>query len=552
MQVARLIGAAGSGKTTTLLGIMEKTLQAGVPDPFKIGFVSFTRAARAEASMRAAQKFGIEKASDLEREGWFKTLHAVCYRCLGVKSGDLLTDNTESRNWLKEALQEEVSGTGDGELGFEHAFDGATEADTALALWQTARNRLSDFRPIWQNARDCDPRVPEFEWCEEMIRRYESAKYQHDRMDFTDLLGMYAGFKFRIGGPEIVEPQGWVPEIPAWFLDEMQDCSALLHAVCLRVTSNAKWVYLVGDPFQSVFGFCGSDAKHFMSWPIAEGKQKIMPKSYRCAPDILAMGEAFLRGCSDYWDRGVAPADHDGQVQEAELNKRLIKQVNPEESWLLIGRTNFQAKRIAGLLDSQGIPWMSTKGNGGWDAPVRNAAMQALYDLEQGNPIDGALWQQVLKYLPSRAGVAELLVRGTKKKFEDLTAEQAEDRHPFVLRRDLHEVGGTSKLAELLVSRKWRELVEHAERYVYAVEKWGRDAVQKSNVRVGTIHSAKGSEATNVILSLGISRPIVNARQSQAGNDEEQRVFYVGATRARQRLILAHDRSSPYSMKIPA
>ena len=63
--VARLIGGAGTGKTTELMRIIEQVAGKGV-DPYSIGFCSFTRAARLEASTRAADMFGIRQP-ELER-----------------------------------------------------------------------------------------------------------------------------------------------------------------------------------------------------------------------------------------------------------------------------------------------------------------------------------------------------------------------------------------------------------------------------------------------------------------------------------------------------
>ena len=42
--IARLIGGAGTGKTTELMRILDGVLQQGI-DPLQVGFVSFTKAA---------------------------------------------------------------------------------------------------------------------------------------------------------------------------------------------------------------------------------------------------------------------------------------------------------------------------------------------------------------------------------------------------------------------------------------------------------------------------------------------------------------------------
>ena len=553
--VAQLIGGAGTGKTTELLSIMEKTLAAGVPDPYAIGFMSFTRAARREGSTRAAAKFGIDKPERLETDGWFRTLHSVCFRCLGIKSDELLADNKESREWLQEVFQERVGGVTGGDMTMPEvstSFEEATSADIIMQLWQAARNRLVSLRTVVNEAQVCLDRVPAYSECVALIERYEQRKRLDGRLDFTDLLGMFAGVRFSVEGPIAAEPEGWLPDVPVWFLDEMQDCSALLDAVTHRLVSKSKWAYVVGDPFQAIYGFAGADARHFMNWPIKEGKRRIMPKSYRCPPPILRMGERFLRGCSDYWDRGIEPADREGKVQSATISKQLFAEIiNPADSWLLIARTNFHAKRMATMLDQNNIPWTPTRGTGGWDAPVRNSALGALYDLEKGAPIDGAQWANVLKNFPSREAGVEYLTRGTKTKFEDMTSEQLTTNYPWVQFDELSKLGATPAMMDAIRTRRWRTMVDRAESFVNAVERWGRDVVNKPQVRVGSIHSVKGSEADNVILNMSLSEPVVRSQQTTAGADEERRIFYVGATRSRSRLILAGDRRAKHTMSTP-
>jgi len=53
-KVARLVGGAGTGKTTEVIRVMEEAKSGLGGSPFAIGFTSFTRAARAEAVERAA------------------------------------------------------------------------------------------------------------------------------------------------------------------------------------------------------------------------------------------------------------------------------------------------------------------------------------------------------------------------------------------------------------------------------------------------------------------------------------------------------------------
>jgi DNA helicase-2/ATP-dependent DNA helicase PcrA len=548
-ETAKLIGAAGSGKTHELLSIMDKVISSGI-DPREIGFVSFTRAARKEASGRAADKFGC-KVEDLEQHGWFRTLHSTANRCLGGNKGELITGNKGDRTWLEEIFQEsmgEVKMSEDDEIIPDSGFSWDSPARVSLWLWGTARQTLSPFEEVWRNAHAIDHRVPELERCSELIKRYEIAKNASGRRDFTDLLSRFAGVRFELTGPEDAYAFGDVPNIPVWIGDEMQDLSALMAKVMRRLTSTCRWVYIGGDPFQSVFGFSGCYPNHFLDWPAQKTRQ--MPKSYRCPADILAQGERILSRCSNYWDRKVAPADHDGEVRRALLTN-VLRTLNPSDDWLLLARTNMEANAMGRRLDKMSIPWKPTKGSGQWSAPVRNAAFKTLNDLTDGAPVDGEQWRCVLKYLPAE----QWLVRGTKARFDEFSAEATEknlvERFPWLQVNDLAEVGATPALIDCIRAGNWQEIIPEAVAWKKAVEQWGTEAVNDPKIRIGTIHSGKGMEAENVALCTTITHQVKKSQETTEGFDEERRVEYVGATRAKKLLVIANDSQKWLRMDIP-
>jgi hypothetical protein len=68
----------------------------------------------------------------------------------------------------------------------------------------------------------------------------------------------------------------------------------------------------------------------------------------------------------------------------------------------------------------------------------------------------------------------------------------------------------------------------------------GADALDAPpNTIVGTIHSVKGGEADRVLLFPDLSTSAWQQWHDARGREEIRRVFYVGATRARDRLLLA-------------
>jgi len=80
-----ILGPPGTGKTTTLLDLVDDFLRSGT-DIKKIGYFSFTKKAAWEATHRAEEKFMI----DQKEIPYFRTLHSLAFRMLGAKKESVM------------------------------------------------------------------------------------------------------------------------------------------------------------------------------------------------------------------------------------------------------------------------------------------------------------------------------------------------------------------------------------------------------------------------------------------------------------------------------
>ena len=545
----RVIGAAGTGKTTRAVEILCEALKrpevAG--NPYAVGLSSFTRAARTAAATKAAAAWNWS-ADELLSRGWFRTAHSVAYKQLGLQKGEVLGGSKEDDKWVSEALGADVSfSIDDDEAGGVGVYMGDPTAAAALNYWSLARSLVAPLRQIVEA--DVSPDAPAAGEVIKRIEAYEAAKRLDHRTDFTDMLSRFVGLRQDPkDGPEFITPEGRVPdEVVGWIFDEAQDASHLLDLACRRLTTgdSCRWAWLMGDPFQVLYSWAGASSKHFMSWDVVD--QKVMPRSYRCAPEIFALGERCIQGLPEYWDRGIAPADHEGEVIESENYEDELQDLTPVEDTLVLARTNRNVHKIAAILDDLGTPYRRVKGKDG--AHTKDAGMGGLWKLQHGEAITGDEWGYAIKMIPVKTlDGRDWLVRGSKARWD----KGMKDNYDRIYPEDLRSLGATEHLVAAISSGKWADLPDGGTKWMAAAKQHGVEAVSNPKIRIGTIHSAKGLEADKVVILSSVGRRTREAEESDpARNHEERRIEYVAVTRARHKVIIAHDPREKFRMDLP-
>jgi hypothetical protein len=465
--------------------------------------------------------------------------NSACSRVLRNPSGSIVNNDAA---WLKDCfdgIEIKVTANDDDDLLTRNWSSEGKEALFAMNLWDLARNKLCAVGAVYRALEEVSSYMPFSEdSCYHWIEKYEKKKREDDRLDFADLIMRVAGVEMTTNGPEYVRPEGTIPRVPVWIFDEAQDTSPLLDRAARRFCADCNYVYLFGDPYQGIYTWAGANPYAFMNWPVAEDKQDFLTETYRCARNIIDFGMDLLRD-NDDMDREIKKfsikARDGGVIEEGHMDEIREFIGDPAESTLILARTNEYVSRIAKRLNLSKVPWKSVRGTMRWPSTVSLKLGAALTALERGETINKDGFYRLLDTLPT-----EPYWRRGAKTFYD--QKENKDDPQSVVGCNLGSLcahGANQILVDTIRSGAWRNIEElqNAATACQAKQQFG-DLVDNPQIKVATIHGSKGMQADRVILCSQITPAVKKHIESAEGDKEERRVWYVGATRARDYLAI--------------
>jgi DNA helicase-2/ATP-dependent DNA helicase PcrA len=495
MQIEKIFGPPGTGKTTTLLQIMENELLAGL-NPEKLAYLTFTVQARKEAMRRAMEKFNLTE-DDLPN---FRTLHAICYRELNMTAGGMVKGASD----LKEL--------GDS-LGVQFTFRqrhrdddmldypaGGEVGDRLLQIDHVRRHNLLSLEEAWSRRFDDDVNLF---LIKRFVQEYEAWKQSQGLRDFTDLL------------EQAEEPL----DVEVVIVDEAQDLSKLQWQTLHRLISRAARLYIAGDDDQAIFTWAGADPGSFIHHP---GSPRVLDTSYRLPRRVHAVAERISAGIKTRQAKVWNPRPDDGRVIYWGNIDPL--RYDAEGSWLVLYRHHYLVSEVEAQVRLLGLPY------------------------QRGDrPAPGAEWgQSIIMWERLRRGV-ELTWSDTRKALEGLAVghgisaaglqlfRNADKKSSYIISDLLSAFG-------LATTKPWYEslqklLPEDRQYLRLVISRFGaKGLTQVPAIRLSTIHAAKGAEAEHVVLLTDMSRRVKD--DLELSPDNERRVFYVGVSRAKQDLTI--------------
>ena len=384
---------------------------------------------------------------------------------------------------------------------------------------------------------------------QDFSQKWEDWKRQMGARDFTDLL---------LDACEVLPRAPGNPTLIV--VDEAQDCTPLQWRL-LRNWSRAcaQWI-VAGDDDQALYTWCGASPRPMLD--AADHEKIILNQSYRLPERIYAHAVTYLEPITTRQDKQWAPRQEEGRfasafqplVRLAEVAildtmdaSRTGSRTGSRATCAVLAPCSYMLEDTIAWMRHEGIPfanpWRLRRGD--WNPlkpPARGIASRTRL-LDFLRPQDRLwTWPEIATWLPL------IREKGTLRPsiWQTLLALHEDDKRPCTL-PELEQMCVPSALDGALRGDlawlKTRLLATRAKALAYPlriVERFGRSALaDEPRIYVGTCHSVKGAEADTVVLSTALSRRFQMAvAAGGAEADAVWRMLYVGATRARESLIV--------------
>jgi DNA helicase-2/ATP-dependent DNA helicase PcrA len=568
-EITRLFGGPGSGKTTALLDRVETLLEDETVTVDDLLVVSYTRAAAAEVRDRLADRLDVSAQS---LKGNVGTMHAKAYELLGLSGADVVGE-PEMQAFCED-------------FGLEY------EDEYRSARRRTARSRtignkiIATSQWLQRTRRSVDEwyEVP-FQWDVEEVRlppeidphAMEGNKYtptwsaSDDRIDVPEAIEAWRAYKQEEGLTgfadmlEAVLEQELVPDARVLIIDEFQDITTLQYLVYELWKPHMETILIAGDDDQVVYEWQGADPALLLDADRTE--DVILPNSYRLPSRVLEVVNTEIRHLDRRQEKDLKPRKEGGDV-EARSNPSMLDVVrdvrttiaaDAETTVMVLFRARYQLFQFLDEFIGEGIPFRMLTEQRMWTDRLTEY-VRAVEAMAAGETVTGLQTRRLADMLQDSAfGTNE---RDALFELVDTHMEQSAETALSRLEIPVAEIRVIAPFAPApeAAADMVRKVTSYQRKSIDAYFDGPHGGMDPGRVRVGTIHSAKGREADHVYLATDLTEKVVEQIAATISDgpedgvpfelqdgrvpaltDSERRVFFVGMSRARERLVLLED-----------
>lgn len=552
----KIHGPPGCGKTTQLQERVVGLLERGY-DISDICFVTYRREMAQEFLRRLYEGGHISEAEWQEPYDndtrYFGTLHAVCNR-LSNTYADVAT-TSDKRDFCEETYHVGFDGHDDRDAAGDTAASSAGSALFEAWQWLVENKKVGEGFESYPSYAELNEKWPFHPTPEEFDADWSAYKEENGLRDFSDML-------------RTVDEDGVTPPRKVVVADEYHDFTPIMHSIVNQWMNAADVRIVGGDPLQAIYTYKGATPEFFRDVDFPE---VLLDRTYRVPSNVWDYARSILSDTQQ--PPSVTPDSSGGEVRVKEGSPQaFVRQYAGDGSVMFLARTRSQVRDVCSALREEGMIFRSQAKMGGWnESPKRLNLYNALAKLDgcsspRGvNPHTGQTTLVKSSSGDSGSGgvrtpssvtlepaeVTTLLsmtraeyFHNTKKSVEEWAKQleseiTGDELVQYVEGGFWSDMTNGHKSVDLLLSYSAADTLKTA------LEKDGRPypAIGAADIpSVLTIHAAKGREADTVVVFDGVTSQISESVMADPEKRRaEDRVWYVAATRAAERLLIVRN-----------
>ena len=571
---AIVLAGPGSGKTLVITQRVRYLIEAYHVRPQEILVITFTKAAAQEMQSRF-------QALSRQRGVTFGTFHAVFFHILKYayhySAANILTEEKKYQ-----ILQRLLSESG---LHFEDEKETLSEIASEISVVKNEQIPLEHYY-----SKSCPEEV-----FRNFYRKYEEMHRREGLLDFDDMMTMT--YELLTQRADILA--AWQQHYRYILVDEFQDINLLQYAILRLLANPERNLFIVGDDDQSIYRFRGAKPEIMLNFPkdYPDAKQIVLDRNFRSVASVIRAAQLVIReNTKRFAKRAVHVRKGQGQVDIREFSGQeheslyLIKKVQeslaggtPPNEIAVLYRTNQGARPYAERLMEFNIPFeMRDALPNIYEHWIAKDLFAYLHLARER--LDRAEFLQVMnrpkRYIARDAIDAKVISLETLRTYyEDkdwmldridrleLDLRMLKDMAPYAAVNYIrYGMNYEEYLQEYAKARRMKpeeltdilDEIQDGCRPFKTVETWyehltaykerlleqrGKKERDPDAITLATLHSAKGLEFQEVFL-VDVNEGTIPHRKAsmEADLEEERRLFYVGMTRAKDRLHLFYVR----------
>jgi len=354
---------------------------------------------------------------------------------------------------------------------------------------------------------------------------YEDAKVKAKQIDWEDVLMLCTGMLK-------AEPRALAhvhSQYRFFTVDEYQDISKLQQELLDTWLGDRSDLCVVGDPNQTIYSFSGASASFLETFDSRYPGANVisLTKNYRSTPEIISLANR-VRGNQKFEPleairpRGIEPEVLEFATKEQECDwvagriKDLLSNGIKASQIAVLYRINAQSEQVENALSKAGVEYQVRGGQRFFNRPEIMSAVR-MVRAEAANPSNKELYETV-------SAIARSL--GWQSIAPDVSGAALEKWEAFnSLVQIADELGSEATIKTFANELEERQRSQHEP--------------TRESITLSTIHAAKGLEYKAVFIIGAIEGYLpISYAKTELQISEEQRLFYVGVTRAKDSLFI--------------